>query len=100
MRTLFDDIPAQRHSETSVAAAESIRPTAAKLRERVYDAIKSSEDGMTDEEGIAATGIVASTYRPRRVELVQAGRVIDSGKTRKTRKTASGRSATVWVAVV
>ena len=97
MRTLFDDPPAQQHSETSVAAAESIRPDANRLRAVVLDAIRrAGADGMTDEEGIAATGIVASTYRPRRVENVQAGKVIDSGKTRKT---ASGRNAVVWVAV-
>ena len=97
MRTLFDDPPAQQHSETSVAAAESIRPDTNRLRAVVLDAIRrAGADGLTDEEGIAATGIVASTYRQRRVECVQAGKVIDSGKTRKT---ASGRNAVVWVAV-
>lgn len=98
MRTLFDDIPAQRHSETSVAAAESIRPDANRLRAVVLDAIRrAGADGLTDEEGIAATGLSPSTYRPRRVECVQAGKVIDSGKTRKT---ASGRNAVVWICVV
>ena len=33
---------------------------------------------------------------PRRVELVESGQVKDSGRTRKT---AAGRNAAVWVAV-
>lgn len=95
-RTLFDP-PAQQHSSTSVAAADGIRPTAARLREVVYAAIRDAgEHGLTDEEMLQATGLQPSTGRPRRVELVQAGRVRDSGKTRRT---ASNRSAVVWVAV-
>lgn len=96
MRTLFDDEPpSQRHSETSVAAAAEIKPTAARLREAVCEAIRAAgADGLTDEEMLSATGLQPSTGRPRRVELVQAGRVIDSGRTRRTK---SGRSAVVWV---
>lgn len=100
MNTLFDDIdrppPAQRHSATSVEAAEGIKPDASRLRALVLSAIVSG-GGLTDEEGIERTGLSPSTYRPRRVELVQAGRVADSGGTRPTR---SGRKAAVWVAVV
>ncbi len=94
--TLFEPFqeapPAQRHSVTSVAAAEAIKPTAAILRQRVYDHITAS-GGCTDNEGIIATGIAGSTWRPRRTELVADGSVRDSGKTRKTE---SGRSAVVW----
>lgn len=98
MRTLFDvepDPPAQRHSEPSVAAATAIRPDASRLRAAVLAAIAAA-GGLTDEEGIDHTGLSPSTYRPRRVELVQAGAVADSGTTRPTR---SGRKAAVWVAV-
>lgn len=93
MRTLFDP-PSQAHSGPSVEAAEAIKPDANRLRQVVYDAISRADNGLTDEEGIAETGLSPSTYRPRRVELVRAGKVVDSGRTRKT---ASGRSATVWV---
>lgn len=97
-RTLFDDPPAQQHSPTSVAAAEAIAPVAATLRRLVLEAIAvAGADGLTDEEVIQKTGIQPSTARPRRIDLVRAGLVRDS---RQTRKTTSGRSATVWVAVV
>jgi hypothetical protein len=94
VRTLFDDPPAQSHSDTSVAAAQAIKPNANRLRMLVLEAIRAAgADGLTDEEGIAATQLSPSTYRPRRIESVQAGLVVDSGRTRKT---ASGRSAVVW----
>lgn len=97
MRTLFDDPPAQDHSPTSVAAADAIAPVAATLRRMVYEAIAAAgADGLTDEEGAEKVGIGGNTYRPRRRELEQAGRIRDSGRTRMTR---SNRKAVVWVVV-
>jgi hypothetical protein len=98
--SLFDDCdpPAQQHSPTSQAAAEAIAPVAGRLRRRVYEHLLSvGVAGCTDEEGIAALGMSASTYRPRRIECVEAGLVRDSGRTRKTK---SGRQAVVWVVAV
>lgn len=96
MLSLFDSPPAQAHSPTSVAAARAIKPDTNRQRAIVYAAIRQAGSrGLSDEEGIDATGITASTYRPRRVELVGRGKVIASGKTRPTR---SGRPATVWIA--
>lgn len=93
---LFDDPPAQRHSPTSRAAAESIKPSTGTLRLRVLAYIRSAgAHGATDEELIDALGMAPSTARPRRIECVSAGWVHDSGRTRPTR---SGRQATVWVA--
>ena len=87
--------PAQRHSETSVAAAKSIKPDANRLRLKVYDFIASrGQDGATDEEGQEALGMQGSTYRPRRVELQAAGKI---RKAEITRPTRSGRQAAVWV---
>lgn len=92
---LFDP-PAQRHSATSRAAGEAIKPKASSLRELVFTCVASrGELGATDEEIIEQLGLSPSTARPRRVELWQAGRLLDSERTRKTR---SGREATVWVA--
>lgn len=94
--SLFDDPPAQRHSPTSVAAAEAIRAAMPALRRRVLDALTEAGDrGLTDEEGIDTTGLSPSTYRPRRVELCERGQAKDSGRTRKVR---SGKQAVVWVA--
>ncbi len=93
---LFPPPPAQVHSATSWHASYAIEPKADTLRRVVLEYIRSrGPAGATDEEGIDATGIPASTYRPRRVELLVPGLVIDSGRTRLTR---SRRKAVVWTA--
>lgn len=98
-RTLFDlDLPAhQRHSATSRAAAVAIAPHAETLRAWVLREIQSCGfEGCTDQECQELMCIDPGTQRARRVELVQAGLVRDSGRTRATR---AGRKATVWIAV-
>jgi hypothetical protein len=86
--------PAQRHSETSVAAAESIRPFMNALQQKVLDYLREcGTKGATDEEGIEVTGLCQNTYRPRRIELCDMGLVVKSWDTRPTR---SGRAAVVW----
>ena len=80
---------------TSQAAAESIRPKAKQLRLKVLAFIRGTgEGGATDHEIQAGLGMNPSTQRPRRGELVKAGLVENSGRTRAT---PSGRQATVWV---
>jgi len=88
--TLFDVPPYQAHSETSLDAAISMSGKTKTLRELVFDALISKP--MTDEELSVALDLAPNTCRPRRVELVRAGRIVEVGK----RPTASGRSATVW----
>lgn len=86
--------PAQGHSETSLAAAQAIQPDATTLRAQVIACLRRCGTyGATDEEIQAALDMNPSTQRPRRIELVRAGHVQDSGTTRPTR---SGRQATVW----
>lgn len=87
-----DTAPFQRHSETSKAAATAIAPKLGELHRKVWVAIHAA-GGLTDEDGIAATGLAASTYRPRRIELVAANYVEDSGHTKRTK---ADRPATVW----
>ena len=89
-------------SETSKAAAEGIATELGPLQKRVLDCIcrggyhnRGIHHGMTDEEMQEHLFLNPSTQRPRRIELVQAGLVKDSGRTRRTR---SGRQAVVWVA--
>jgi hypothetical protein len=84
----------QRHSETSREAAETIAPSLNELQRLVLLAFQSEAAGLTDEQGIDVTALPASTYRPRRVELLRAGLIRDSGTKRKVR---SGCNATVWV---
>jgi len=98
-RTTLDDLPlfaapAQRHSATSVAAAESLTPEALNDGQRRVLAFLEEHGPATDEEIIAGTGMNPSTARPRRIELVRHGLVVEAGE----RRTASGRRATVWKA--
>ena len=88
--TLWDVPPYQAHSETSLDAAISMSGKTKNLRELVFNAIKAMP--MTDEELSNLLNLAPNTCRPRRVELVRAGRIVEIGK----RPTASGRSATVW----
>ena len=100
--TLFDIVfpplpPYQPHSATSRAAAEAILPRAGTLRRRVLDRIKlAGAYGVTDEQICHAEHLEGSAVRPRRIELLRAGLIKDSGRQRKCH---SGRMATVWVAV-
>jgi hypothetical protein len=90
--------PFQRHSETSREAAVSYHGSAKALRWRVWQAIKGAAFlGHTDFELFDCFPRYSeNAIRPRRVELTQMvpPLVVDSGLTRKT---SSGRRATVWV---
>ena len=89
-------LPFQRHSATSRAAALAMRPKAGTKRARVLEYIASHGSyGTTDDEGMHDLAMDGSTYRPRRIELAQA-RLIENAGTRPTR---SGQQAVVWVAV-
>jgi len=85
-------LPFQKHSRTSILAADKAAGNAASIRERVYQTIKAAADGLTDLEIQALLGIDGSTERPRRIELLNSDRIKAIG----TRKTPSGRLATVW----
>ena len=88
--------PPHNGRDTSIDAAEQIRPDAGRLRKMVFDAIQAvGAEGLTDRECQLATGLQGSTQRPRRIELQRLGLITDSGQRRPT---ASGRQAVVWVA--
>lgn len=94
-QTAYGDVaPSQRHSPTSVEAAKSIEPRLPELRQRVYDFIASQEDGATDMEIASALAMLTDTARARRCELVDAGLIRDSGKTRPSPR---GRKSAVWI---
>jgi hypothetical protein len=83
------------HSDTSKASAADIESKAKTLRAEVLGFIRiSGRYGATDEELQIALNMNPNTERPRRVELVERGLVVDSGKKRKTK---SNRQAVVWV---
>jgi hypothetical protein len=78
---------------TSIAAAESVRGTAATDRQRVLDAIRAADiHGLTRDEVERVTGLTGNSVRPRVAELLAAGTIEEAGEIRRT---ASGRAAKV-----
>jgi hypothetical protein len=90
-------IPYQRHSQTSKDAALRMAPRAGTKRAELLLFLRDQgAAGATDEEMQYSVPMSANTQRPRRVELVQGGYVVDS---LRTRKTISGDEAVVWIAI-
>lgn len=94
-QTSFLDQPGavrRDHPETSRESARRIASKTERLRALIFASLRA-EGSATDEELQLRLSLDPSTERPRRVELVKQGLVVDSGKTRLTR---SRRPATVW----
>lgn len=89
-----EPMPPHNGTVTSQAAAASVHGSVTELRERVFRYIKEQGwAGATDQEVQEALQMDGNTQRPRRVELANERRIVRHG----TRKTKSGRGATVWV---
>ena len=90
------DAPHVKSSATSTAAAAELNETKRQIdREKVYRYIAERLwSGATREEIGYDLGMMGDTVRPRVVELMEAGRIIASGRFRKTR---SGRDASVLI---
>jgi len=88
--------PFQPHSNPSIDAAVAIEPSSRSLRDQVFAyLVKCACHGATDDEMQAALDMNPSTQRPRRIELLNQGKIYRTDITRKTR---AGRAAAVWVA--
>ena len=87
----------RNHPDTSYKAADAITPVAGKLQQQVYAfAVDCGDFGFTDAEMFDQFEKSENTLRPRRIELVAAGWLKDSGKRRDNIR---GRSCVVWCAV-
>jgi predicted ArsR family transcriptional regulator len=84
--------PSVRGSATSAAAADSLGGATLNRLHRLVLEYLREHGPATDEEIAAGLSMNPSTARPRRIELVRRGMVVEAG----TRKTASGRYATAW----
>lgn len=85
----------RNHPETSHQAADAIAPVAGKLQQAVYAfAVSRGDYGFTDAEMFDRWPDKAeNSLRPRRIELVAAGWLKDSGQRRPNSR---GRSCVVW----
>jgi hypothetical protein len=86
--------PYQRHSQTSLDAARELQNKTTKKALVFKEIVCRGKEGATDEEIMMDLGMSPNTERPRRVELVREGFIVDSGRTRKTR---ANRDAVVWI---
>lgn len=85
--------PSVAGSITSAEAADSMAPPVLNaMQRRVLELLVATPEGLTDEEMQRRLQMNPSTQRPRRIELARRGLVVEAG----TRKTASGRNASVW----
>ena len=85
------------HPDTSHAAAESMKPVAQPLRQKVFSMIAGMPDGATCEQVEQHLCLKSGCASARINELVtKFGMIEDSGQRRTT---TSGRSAIVWVEV-
>ena len=89
-------LPYAKGSETSFEAAET-HLTKSQKQEAMVEAYLRACDtrGSTDDEGEVKLGLGSSSYTPRRLKLVEKGRIVAS---RETRPTRSGKRAVVYVA--
>lgn len=78
---------------TAREARDLVLPKVGSQRHRVLQAFHTYDAiGLTDVELAAATDLPANSVRPRRVELVDAGWVCDTGQRRRH----NGRRHVVW----
>jgi hypothetical protein len=90
---LFGGLPPHVGTDTSRDAAVGIASHAEALREAVYGFIKA-QGGAICEEVEVGLDMIHQTASARIRELVLKGRLIDSGKRRRTSK---NRQAAIWV---
>lgn len=89
----YPEHPGYRATDTSLAAAQAVRPKAAWLREKVRAALE--EIGPATVPQVAAYLRVAyESIQPRFSELKEKGYIIDSGRRGPSRDPS--RQAIVW----
>lgn len=94
----YPDVAGFKDHDTSKKAAASINDRVHLLRGRCLAELrKHPHDGLTADETAAAIGETVLSVRPRFTELLQTGKIEDTGRRRKNE---SGRSAKIWKAVV
>lgn len=85
--------PGFKEPTTSRDAAKAVASGTQAVRERVFQAIAVSAQGLTADEAAAIVGRKPAYCRPRCSELRAAGRIVPFGRRRNP---DTGLSATVW----
>lgn len=87
----YPQSPGHQAADTSRAAAKSVKPRAATLRNLCLQMLRKAE--LTADEVAAQICESVLGVRPRIAELNKQGLIVDTGKRRRN---ASGESAKVW----
>lgn len=96
--SILEESAKVRHDaqETSRLAALQVTPKTGTLRAAALRAVVAAAwRGLTDDELCASIGRSPNSVRPRRVELVEGGFIIDSGLRRPSNY---GNASIVWIA--
>jgi predicted ArsR family transcriptional regulator len=88
----YPQSPGYRQTDTSKAAAESMKPSKAILRAAVLNLLYPALC-VTADEAADILGIDKLSIRPRFSELREEGLIVDTGDRRRN---DSGRKAIVW----
>lgn len=92
-----DRPPRHERGATSSTAARRIRQDTGRLERLVLETLqRAGRRGLTDAEAQQRLNLAGDTQRPRRIDLVHRGLIVDSGCRRVTPR---GRFAVVWVVV-
>lgn len=90
----YPNSPGHRNVDTSIAAAEAVKPRTAILREKCLAYVKRwGMTGSTADECAAYLRESVLSIRPRFTELLRTNLIEDTGTRRKNE---SGRNAIVW----
>lgn len=97
MQGRIDFDPPSNGTATSDEAAIAIKPHAETLRRAIHEYVASRGTfGATRNEIESDLSIAGNTVRPRVLELIDQDKLIE---TDRTRKTPSGRNASILVAL-
>lgn len=88
----YPNVPGWKGRETSRQAAESVKPKAPLVRERIIN-LMTPALAVTADEAADLLQLPILTVRPRFSELAADNKLVDTGRRRKN---ASGKSAIVW----
>lgn len=88
----YPNVPGWKARDTSRLAAESMKPKAPLVRDRILNLLTPAL-AVTADEAADLLNLPILTVRPRFSELAAQGKLTDTGRRRKNE---SGKSAIVW----
>jgi predicted ArsR family transcriptional regulator len=89
----YPSVPGFKARDTAREAAESLKPKAPLVRDKILQLMASPHAEFTADEAASMLGLPILTVRPRFSELANMGKLVDSGVRRRN---DSGKNAIAW----